>query len=255
MSDDQNFQKLVEQKDQELSHRKSEAPLENIFSKIKPLDSKLYGEAKAYDGLGLMLDWNPRKRNETVPKNLPLEFEGFLGLNIATDREQLNGDYENIMCLKDNPFNVPIYQNDLIIDPYQVYYARYYGTGYMPLYPNSVSDNDLLTLFLLARQHGMEGVIHVRNSKDLESANNTPTLFLELSEVDYFGDSMDIKEILELSEEIPEHRLIFTRLKEWDEDKLGLLYDAEINGVILEYPDTDRELKKLISILEGFRED
>lgn len=244
-----NYESLCQEKVKELSERKSEVPLETMFHKIRPVEGNVYGQVHDYEGLGLILEWNPINQPHAYPGNLPLEFEGFFGLSVTADQDILGGCYTNLLRMKENPLEIPLLQNDLIIDPYQVYQARFLGTTYLPLYPDTVSDNELLTLYLLSRQYGMEGVLHVSNEKELEKANNTPTLFLSMSEVDYFGDSMDLRQILELSEEVPETRKIFTRLKEFDEDKIEHLYDAEINAVILPYPESNSELKRLIKTL------
>ena len=251
------FGPLLERKQQELIRRKQDQPLETMFHKIKRNTTDFKLAAERCGGLGIILDWNPAVHPEVetaLPRNFPEEVNKILAVSTPTDSLHLKGNADNLTKINQNDFNLASLQYDLIIDPYQIYHSRFYGAHYISLFPGTVSDNDLLTLFLLSRQHGMAPVMHVSNSKELEKAMNTPAQFICLSETDYFGNHLDLEEIRDIVEEIPQERMVICKLDEWSPEKIELIWDAEINFFWVPYPESTRNLNRLMSIVSGYNE-
>ena len=250
-----DFGPLLDRKQQELIRRKQDQPLETMFHKVKRNTTDLKLAASKCGSLGVILDWNPAIHPEvetTLPRNFPEQATNILAVSTPTDNLHLKGNADNLKKIKDNQLSLPTLQHDLIIDPYQIYHSRYYGAHYISLFPGTVSDNDLLTLFLLSRQHGMAPILHISNSKELEKAMNTPAQFLCLSETDYFGNKLDLEEIRDLVEEIPQERMVICRLDEWSPEKIEAIWDAEINFCWVPYPESTRNLNRLMSIIASY---
>jgi len=248
-----DFGPLLDRKLQELVRRKQEEPLESMFHKAKRNSIDLEQLARKFDRLGLILDWNPAIHPEVetpLPANFPADTSRILAMATPTDKLNLRGAATNLETIRENQYSIPIVQHDLVIDPYQIYHSRYYGAHYVSLFPGTIPDSDLLTLFLLCRQHGMAPIIHVSNTKELEKAMNTPAKFVCLSETDFFGTSLSMEEIRDLVEEIPQERMVICRLDNWSTDKLEAIWDAEINFCWLTYPESSRNLNRLLSTLD-----
>ena len=245
---------IIKAKEEELKKAKTDTPLESIFHKIKPSKVAFYQIIQKGPELSLILDINLARNNqESLPKNFPLQDPFLSAVATPTDRDILYGDHSNLQILDGLEIDKPLYQDDLIIDPYQIYHSRFLGNHILPLYAGSVSDSDLLTLFLLGRQHGMTPIIHVYDAQGLETAMSTPTNFIEMAEKDYFGRKMTINEMCELAEEIPEEKFLIARLSDWSTEKLEYLFDAEFNVVRLAIPDNTRNLNRLLSTLKELK--
>ena len=54
----------------------------------------------------------------------------------------------------------------------------------------------------------------------------------------------------DLVEEIPQERMVICRLDNWSADKLEAIWDAEINFCWLTYPESSRNLNRLLSTLD-----
>jgi len=252
-----DFGPLLERKQQELVRRKQDQPLETMFHKVQRNTTDLKLAASKCGGLGIILDWNPAIHPEVetvLPRNFPEQANKILAVSTPTDKLHLKGSADNLTKISENDLCLPTLQHDLIIDPYQIYHSRYYGAHYISLFPGTISDNDLLTLFLLSRQHGMAPIMHVSNSKELDKALNTPVQFLCLSETDYFGNKLDIEEIRDIVEEIPQERMVICKLDDWSPEKIEILWDAEINFCWVQYPESTRNLNRLMSIISSYDE-
>ena len=252
-----DFGPLLERKQQELVRRKQDQPLETMFHKVKRNTTDLKLTASKCGDLGVILDWNPVAHPEVesaLPRNFPDNADKILAISTPTDNHHLKGSANNLSKINENNLYLPSLQHDLIIDPYQIYHSRYYGAHYISLFPGTVSDNDLLTLFLLARQHGMAPVMHVNNPKELDKAMNTPAQFFCLSETDYFGYKLDIEEIRDIVEEIPQERMVICKLDEWSPEKIESIWDAEINFCWVDYPESTRNLNRLMSTILSYNQ-
>lgn len=245
-----NFGPLLDRKLKELVRRKQQEPLETMFHKAKRNQIDLEQRARQFSGLGLIFDWNPTIHPEVetpLPPNFPEDSSQILAIATPTDNLNLKGSAINLEKIRHNHLGIPILQHDLIIDPYQIYHSRYYGAHYVSLFPGTIPDGDLLTLFLLCRQHGMAPVMHVNNSKELEKAMDTPAQFICINETDLFGGSLDIEEMRNLVEEIPQERMIICKLDQWTPEKLEAIWDAEINFCWMTYPESTRNLNRLLT--------
>ncbi|MBT3785770.1 hypothetical protein HOF92_12400 [bacterium] len=246
MSDQKDkLTQLIEAKSEALSHRKSDSPLEKIFHQIQPAKTDLYQKILSYNGLSLILEADRLVMGDCRTKDFPpLEAPWFAGIsvqygvNFPASPEDLNAASPESWRQHGKIIS------DLIIEPYEIYHARYCGFDCITIYMGSVTDSELLTLFLLGRQFSMSTILVTGSEKELDSANSTPARMIAMHERDSFGNCLDLEEICELAEAVPEQTLLLTRLASPSPEKLDMLKEAEINAVILSLEDFHMNQKK-----------
>jgi len=230
-----------------LAHRKTDAPLERIFHQIRPAQSYLYSQIQKTENLSLILEADRQVFSDFRTRDFPsLDLPWFAGISIQYGINSMAAPADL------NPTSSQAWeqhgkiQTDLFIDPYEIYHSRYCGFDCITIYMGSVSDSDLLTLFLLGRQYSMSTILIASSEKELDAAVDTPVRMIGIHEHDSFGASVPVEKICELAEAVPEETLIISRLRDPNRQKLEELVEAEINAVILsldEYQMNRRELE------------
>ena len=93
---------------------------------------------KASPSRGLIRDnFDPVEIAQLYEKN------GAVAISVLTDRKYFQGNFENLARVKEN-ISIPILDKDFIIDPYQLYLAKYYGADAVLLIVAILTDEELV---------------------------------------------------------------------------------------------------------------
>lgn len=178
------LEQIVQTKHQEVAHRKSATPLEqlketvqtlgrprNFFHAVthkstKPLN--LIAEVKkASPSAGIIRpDFDPIQIAKTYAA------AGADALSILTDEQYFQGRLEYIHQIRD-VVRLPVLRKDFIIDPYQVWESRAAGADAILLIAECLETSQLIDLQILATElnltclievHDMENLIRVRDA-------------------------------------------------------------------------------------------
>jgi len=97
------------------------------------------------------------------------EAAGAAALSVLTDREFFQGDPQFLREAR-AACGLPILRKDFIIDPYQVYEARYLGADAVLLIAAAVTPERLAMLVRLTNALGMTPLVEVHNAMELAAA-------------------------------------------------------------------------------------
>jgi hypothetical protein len=236
-----NYSELIRSKTQAIKIAKVETPLEKIFHNVHASSGNLVSQLSEQTGLSIILELNSEQTVSEIGANFP----GLIAVSMENPAKPVaHGDTPPpTFGASGQPLSK--IHNDLILEPYQIYQSRFLGFNLLPLYIGSLEESQVLSLFLLARQLGMGTIFSVSSQKELEKAVASPAKLIGIHEVDYFGKNLKVEQICELAEEVPQEKLILTRLSEPRVQDLEALKEAEINAVILPCPETPRKLSHL----------
>ncbi|MCI0454361.1 MAG: indole-3-glycerol phosphate synthase TrpC [Candidatus Dadabacteria bacterium] len=141
-------------------------PPRNFFEAIKPDGSvRIIAEVKcASPSKGILRqDFNPIEIAKSYKKG------GASAISVLTDRRYFKGDLSHLRDVRDT-VSIPLLRKDFIIDPYQVYEARYYGADAVLLIAAALDTKTMKELLNLTHSLGMNAVVEVHNEEELEGA-------------------------------------------------------------------------------------
>lgn len=96
---------------------------------------------------------------------------GAAAISVLTDREHFQGSLEHLAAVRQAlPNGPPLLRKDFILDPYQVYEARYCGADAVLLITAVLTDALLADLAALATALGMRTLVEVHDEREVERA-------------------------------------------------------------------------------------
>jgi indole-3-glycerol phosphate synthase len=108
-------------------------------------------------------------RADFDPVKIALAYEkaGANCLSVLTDEKFFQGSFENLWKVRKS-VNLPLLCKEFIIDPYQIYLARFNGADAVLLIAALLSDRTLVEYMEIARNLGMNALIEVHTQEELE---------------------------------------------------------------------------------------
>jgi len=124
---------------------------------------------------------------------------------------------------------LPVLRKDFMIDPYQVYEARVLGADCILLIVAALEDAMLLELLQLAEHLGMDALVEVHDSDELERALSLPVPLLGINNRDLrsFETSLDVT--LGFLDRIPDDRIVVTESGIHSIDDVALMRSHDVN--------------------------
>jgi indole-3-glycerol phosphate synthase len=188
-----------------LTHKleKTEPP-RNFFEAIKPDERvKIIAEVKcASPSRGILReDFNPIEIAKSYKEG------GASALSVLTDKRYFKGDLSHLRDVR-NAVSIPLLRKDFIIDPYQVYEARYYGADAVLLIAAALDKRTIAELLNLTHSLGMNAIVEVHNEEELERALTARSEIIGINNRDLktFTVSLDVS--IKLSRLIPNGKVV-----------------------------------------------
>ena len=126
---------------------------------------------------------------------------GASALSILTDAEFFGGKNEDLTLAR--KFNYcPILRKDFVLDEYQVIESRSIGADAILLLANVLSAKEIKTFSQLAASLGMEVLLEVRNSKEINSCNEKISC-IGVNNRDLRDFNVDVGTSLKLAKQLP----------------------------------------------------
>lgn len=135
---------------------------------------------------------------------------GVNAMSVLTEQLHFEGNIEFIRGIKKAlpDSNVPILRKDFIIDPYQVYEARAYGTDCMLLITALLSLEEIEGLLALSHSLGMKCLLEVHTMKELELALKSRAEIIGINNRDLESFKVDLSVTETLCKYIPKGKII-----------------------------------------------
>jgi indole-3-glycerol phosphate synthase len=98
-------------------------------------------------------------------------------LSVLTDERFFQGGFENLWKVRKS-VNLPLLCKEFVIDPYQIYLARFNGADAVLLIAAILGDRALAEYIELARYLGMNALVEVHSQEELERVLGLPNVQL-----------------------------------------------------------------------------
>lgn len=170
--------RIVEHKKQEVADRKQNRPLADWQHLVAPCDPMQLETAFQRNDIRtrLMLEIKPASPSMGIMQtdlNLDPVLQAYnqagMAISVLTDSKFFGGSLDLLKTVAKKT-HLPVLCKDFILDPYQVYEARFVGASAVLLIVKMLTDTQLLELTQLIRLLGMTPLIEIQNAAELERA-------------------------------------------------------------------------------------
>lgn len=159
-------------------------------------------------------------------------FHGATCLSVLTDKQYFQGSEVYLQLVREaSP--LPTLRKDFMIDPYQIYEARALGADCILLIVAALDDGQMLELAQTTAQLGMDILVEVHNSAELQRALVIDTPLIGINNRNLRTFETSLQTTLELKEVIPEDRLVITESGIHTQDDVKLMLENDIYAFLV----------------------
>jgi indole-3-glycerol phosphate synthase len=250
MSNKQMFlEKIIQHKKEELPGYKNKVPLSFLKNAIKdmPVPRDFSGALKAavpVQGAKPKLNIIAEVKKASPSKGIiredfnPLaiaqiyEKHGAVAISVLTDNHFFQGNLDYLKGIK-AVSALPLLDKDFIIDPYQIYQARYYGADAILLIAAVLTDEQLLSFLELADQLGLSVLVEVHTLEELNRVLVTKIPVIGINNRDLTNFKVTIDTSLQLVKYIPEGTIVVSESGLDTREDLLTLYAAGFDAFLI----------------------
>ena len=127
---------------------------------------------------------------------------GAAAISVLTDGKFFQGELPFLTAIRQH-VQVPLLRKDFVVDPYQLYEARWYGADAVLLIAAALDVPQLIDLAALSRELGLEPLVEVHTAAELEKALEGSYRVIGINNRDLHTFRTDIATTLELLQHIP----------------------------------------------------
>ncbi len=239
------LKKIVRRKLEEIAERMTQRPLERlqqeleqaspargfadaIADRIKAGQAGVIAEIKrASPSKGVLRsDFKPAEIARSYAKG------GAACLSVLTDVDFFQGSDAYLRQAR-AACELPVIRKDFIIDPYQVYEARAMGADCILLIVACLEDRQLCELNELAHHLGMDVLIEVHDSQELERALQVENRLIGINNRNLRTFEVSLDTTLDLLSRIPEQRIVVTESGILGPDDVALMRNNGVNAFLV----------------------
>jgi indole-3-glycerol phosphate synthase len=200
---------------------------------------------KASPSLGIICsDFEPVRIAKIYEEN------GASAISVITDKTFFQGNIKFLPKVK-TAVKLAVLRKDFIIDAYQVYETKLYGTDALLLIATTLSTQQLKNLLTLTHKLGMEALVEVHGEKDLEKALKAGARIIGINNRNLKTLKVDLKTCLSLKTTVPEDKILVAESGIKTREDILLLEKAGFQAVLIgtalmQAKDIDKKLKEFL---------
>ena len=242
------LEKIIEHKKSELTGYKNQISLSFLKDTIKnmplPLDfagaikkSSIKAGAPTFNIIAEVKKASPskgiiREDFDTVAIAQTYETFGAAALSVLTDRKFFQGSFDFLKNIRSNT-EIPILDKDFIIDPYQIYQARYFGADAILLIAAVLNDYELKSFLELAGELGIAALVEVHTLEELQRVLLTKSPIIGINNRNLTTFKVDIETSFKLVNYIPEETIVVSESGLDSKSVLQKLHAAGFNAFLI----------------------
>jgi len=253
--------KIVKQIKVRIDEQKKNLPLEQIlktdFSKPTPNNFK---QALGKPGIQIIAEIKRASPSAgMIDKNFDhLKIAGeyaaadVAAISVLTEGDFFKGSLEILQQVR-NHVSLPLLRKDFIVDPYQVYQAKYFGANCILLIASILSKQELKDFSQLAKSMDLNVLVEVHNESELGKALSIDADIIGINNRNLTTFKVDVETSLKLKEKIPADKItvsesgIKTREQVRELEQAG--FDAILIGEsLMRTGDKKEKIRKLLGM-------
>ena len=174
-------------------------------------------------------------------------------LSVLTDKDYFQGHADYLKAAR-RACNLPVLRKDFMVDPYQVYEARYWGADAILLIVAALSDAQLAELETVAQQLGMDVLVEIHDGDELDRALRLKSPLLGINNRNLRTFETSLQTTLDLLPRVPSDRLLITESGILAPSDVTLMREHGVDGFLvgeafMRQPDPGQALQALFTEL------
>lgn len=153
-------------------------------------------------------------------------------LSVLTDEEFFQGSSQHLATARDR-CRLPVLRKDFMVDPYQVWESRAIGADCILLIVSALGDAQLVELSQLALDLGMDVLVEVHDSDELDRALALRVPLLGINNRDLRTFDTRLETTLELLPRIPDGYTVITESGIHCRDDVTLMQSNGVHGFLV----------------------
>lgn len=153
-------------------------------------------------------------------------------ISVLSEEKFFNGSPWDIKAVS-KVSKLPILMKDFVIDESQIYASKYFGANAVLLISSILSEKELVSLYNLAEELGIESLIEIHNEKDLEKALKADAKLIGINNRNLTSFNTDLATTVKLSKLIPKEILRISESGISSEKDIVYLKEGNIDGVLV----------------------
>jgi indole-3-glycerol phosphate synthase len=174
-------------------------------------------------------------------------------LSVLTDKDYFQGHPDYLKTAR-RACNLPVLRKDFMVDPYQVYEARYWGADAILLIVAALSDAQLSELETVALQLDMDVLVEIHDGDELDRALRLKSPLLGINNRNLRTFETSLQTTLDLLPRVPSDRLLITESGILAPSDVTLMREHGVHGflvgeALMRQPDPGQALQALFTEL------
>lgn len=203
---------IAEQKSEEVEALKLDLPLDDILKDLPKTSEFRFRHALADKSqtniIAEIKKASPSKgiiQSDFDPARVAAQYRdgGAATLSVLTETAYFFGKYEYIK-LAAEASGLPVLCKDFVVDPYQLYHARYLGADAILLIAKLLSRRRLADFLILAEDVGLDALVEVHDKDELEAAVGCGAKIIGVNNRNLDTFEVSLATSVELAEGIPD---------------------------------------------------
>jgi len=200
--------KIVADKAIWVAARKEQQPLASFQNEIKPSERNFYDALQGARTAFILECKKASPSKGTIRDNFdPVEIAGVYkdhasAISVLTDEKYFQGSFD-FLPLVSNAVTQPVLCKDFIIDPYQIYLARYYQADAILLMLSVLSDEQYVQLAAVAHSLKLGILTEASNEEELDRAVQLKARVVGINNRDLRDLSIDLDRTRQLAPRVP----------------------------------------------------
>ncbi|OAT55011.1 bifunctional indole-3-glycerol-phosphate synthase TrpC/phosphoribosylanthranilate isomerase TrpF [Providencia heimbachae] len=249
------LQKIVDDKIIYLAERKNTQPLESFISRIKPSSRSFYNALTAKRPVFILecKKASPSKgliRQDFNPEVIAKTYAPYASaISVLTDEKYFQGDMAYLTIVS-NAVQQPVLCKDFIIEPYQIYLARYYQADAILLMLSVLNDDEYIALAKIAHELNMGVLTEASNEEELERAIKLKAKVVGINNRDLRDLSIDLNRTRELAPRLAPDTIVISESGIHQHQHIQSLSNVAdgflIGSALMEQDDLNKALRNLL---------
>ncbi|MCI2810578.1 indole-3-glycerol phosphate synthase TrpC [Eoetvoesiella caeni] len=153
-------------------------------------------------------------------------------LSVLTDVQFFQGSYDYLRQAR-AACALPVLRKDFIIDPYQIVHARALGADCILLIAAALGKNQMLELENLSIELGMDVLVEVHDSQELEVALQLKTKLLGINNRNLRTFETSLQNTIDMLPLVPQGKLVVTESAIVSREDVALMRSHNVNAFLV----------------------
>jgi len=251
--------KIIKRVREKVASQKAERPLEWYQQEqLEPQSPDCFKKALIQPGIQLIAEIKRASPtaglicSEFEPVSIASEYQqaGAAAISVLTEEDFFQGSLEILQAVR-QAVAVPLLRKDFIVDPYQIYQARYFGANCILLIVSILTSEQIKNYIQLAKALQMNALVEVHQEPELEQALVSGAEIIGINNRDLTTFKVDLNTSLRLRNLIPPDKIVVSESGIKTPEQVQQLEAAGIDAILvgeslMRCPDKTAAIKSLL---------